>query len=151
MWAQAILVSAAAAMGWWLVDSVPDTRALAEARARVSAESMATYRDAALSFAQAHPGFEGELPNPLPTLPAWWAGAQGLTACVEGPLVVVYLTGNEARDVWPQMRRLSAGSMLVGVAHQASGRLYSPDHGDTGIALPASIPDGAPVWLATRN
>jgi hypothetical protein len=45
-----------------------------------------------------------------------------------------------------ELQRLAGGSMLAGEAR--GGRLHAPAFGDTGIALPAVVPDLAPVWLA---
>lgn len=151
MWAQAMLVTAVAAMGWWMVDADGDARELESERARVAAESMATYRSASVAYARAHPSFEGELASESLSLPTWWRDTGSVGARVEGRLVVVYLRQRAPLDLLPQMRRLAAGSLLVGLAHRATGTLLSPDHGDTGIPVPASIPDGTPVWLATRD
>jgi hypothetical protein len=155
MWAQAMLVSAVAAMGWWMLDAQNDPqgseRGVETARARATAESMATYRSAAVAFAHSHPAFEGELPADELPLPGWWRDAGEVHAWVEGRVVVVYLAGPGPKGLLSQMRQLSGGSILVGMSHRLTGTLQSPDEGDTGIPVPLSIPDGAPVWLGTRD
>jgi hypothetical protein len=113
---------------------------------------MATYRAAVLEMARAQPGFEGPVRDDALSLPAWWRSRPELKATVEGRLVAVYLgDGADRTGVLQEMLRLAAGSILVGLADRASGTLHSPSLGDTGITLPPEVPDGAPVWLATRD
>ncbi|SEK64451.1 PilM protein [Roseateles sp. YR242] len=151
MWAQAMLVSAAAAIGWMALDARHDAREVEGLRSRSTAESMATVRSAAVAFSRAHPSFEGALAQGDLGLPDWAHPSPGIHARIDGRLVIVYLDGVAPPDLLMQMRRLAGGSMLVGQAHAATGTLMSPDLGDTGIAVSADIPDGAAVWLAARE
>ncbi|WAC74563.1 type IV pilus biogenesis protein PilM [Roseateles sp. SL47] len=151
MWAQAVVVGVVAAAGWWAVDAALEVPVTDAARARTVAESMAVYRAAVVAYATAQPGFEGSVDDGLLSLPSWWNGHPGISAVVQGPWVAVYLNRPAPVDVLAQMQRLSAGSLLVGVAHSASGTLYAPLLGDTGLPVPAQVPDGAPVWLGVRG
>lgn len=151
MWAHAVLVGVMAATGWWMVDALSGERATDSARGRVIAEDMAVYRAAAVEFARTQPDFEGPLADDMLPLPPWWSSNPGIRASVQGRWVAVYLPATPRVDVLRQMVVLAAGSILVGTASRASGTLQSPEIGDTGIPVPADVPDGVPVWVATRD
>jgi len=152
MWVFAVIASMAAAFALFITDGGADTRLVDAARSRVLAQSMATYRAAVVDMARAHPTFDGPVGEASLSLPAWWQTQPGLKATVEGRTVAVYLeTGEPPPDLLQEMLRLATGSMLVGIASRASGTLHAPSVGDTGIAVPAAVPDGVPVWLATRD
>jgi hypothetical protein len=68
---------------------------------------------------------------------------------MQGRRVAVYLPGTPPVDVLRQMVTLAAGSILVGTASRATGTLQSPQLGETGIPVPADVPDGVPVWMGT--
>jgi predicted outer membrane lipoprotein len=151
MWVHAILVGMLAAAGWWMLEAMSDEQVTDRARGRTVAESMAVYRAAVVAFARTQPAFEGSVDDDMLLLPAWWHGAPGVRASVEGRMVAVYLDAPPQVDVLRQMVALAAGSILVGTARRATGTLQSPELGDTGIPVPTNVPDGAPVWLATRD
>lgn len=151
MWTHAVLVGVVAATGWWMLDALSGEHSTDRARGRVIAENMAVYRAAAVEFARARPAFEGPLDADMLPLPAWWIGDPGIRARVQGRWVAVYLAGTPRVDVLRQMVTLAAGSILVGTASRATGTLQSPELGDTGIPVPADVPDGVPVWLATTD
>jgi hypothetical protein len=153
MWAYALVVVVVSLLlSAFAAGHADDARRVDTARSRALAESLATYRAAVLQMARAQPAFEGPVGEASLSLPAWWQGRPGLKASVEGRIVAVYVdTAVERADVLQEMLRLAAGSILVGVANRASGTLHTPATGDTGIAVPSDVPDGAPVWLATRD
>jgi hypothetical protein len=114
------------------------------------AERMAVLRSAAQAWAHAHPGVDGPIDASLLPLPSWSHGdAATLHVLAQGPVVAVYATGPNAHTVLLPMLRLASGSIWVGTAEH--GTLHSPSAGDTGIAVPAGVPEQAPVWLAPRD
>jgi len=151
MWAFAVVVSVMSVFALFMTDTAVDESRADTSRSRALAESIATYRAAVVEMARAHPTFEGHVSEADLSLPAWWQGQPGLKATVEGRKVAVYVVTNEQSSVLQEMLRLSAGSILVGIANQSSGTVHSPSTGDTGIAVPSGVPDGTPVWLATRD
>ena len=151
MWAFAIVVSVMSVFALFVTDSVADENLVDASRSRVLAESMATYRAAVVEMARAQPTFEGDVSEAALSLPTWWQTQPGLKATVQGQTVAVYVVTNDRGSVLQEMLRLSGGSILVGIANQSSGTSHSPPTGDTGIAVPSGVPDGAPVWLATRD
>lgn len=152
MWAYAVVVSVVSVFALFVTNTGVDETLVDTSRRRALAEGMATYRAAVVEMARAQPAFNGAVSEASLSLPAWWQVQPALKATVQGQIVAVYVEPNDQQaGVLEEMFRLSAGSMLVGIANQASGTLHSPSTGDTGIAVPAGVPDGAPVWLATRD
>ena len=113
------------------------------------ADSMAVYRDAVVTWAREHPEFEGPVDREGPAAASWWRLPPGMKAVVSGRLVVVYVEAPLAAGLAAAVQRNAGGSLLVGEA--SGGTLRSPAGGDTGIKLPPEVPDGAAVWLATRD
>ena len=150
MWAFAVIAVAAMVLAPLLSQPLDEQRNLGPARARATAERMAVLRAAAVEWAHGHPGFNGPLEPAVVAPPSWWRGDPALHVVVQGRYVAVYVDGPAAQGVLLQMQRLSGGSIWVGRAHQASGTLYSPTLGDTGLPVPAAVPDNAPVWLGLR-
>jgi len=151
MWAFAIVVAVMSLFALFTTDTGVDQNRVDTSRGLALAESMATYRAAVVDMARAHPAFEGAVSEAALSLPTWWQPRAGLKAIVESRIIAVYVVTDEQDSVLQEMLRLAAGSILVGIASQSSGTLHSPSTGDTGIALPSGVPDGAPVWLATRD
>jgi hypothetical protein len=147
MWAYALVVAMVSVFAFFLGDAGQAEAA----RSRTLAESMAVYRTAVLEMVRAQPSFEGPVSDSALSLPAWWQRRPGIEATVQGRMVAVYITGIEQGNVLEEMLHLAGGSILVGLASHDSGTLKSPLIGDTGISVPSSVPDGAPVWLATRD
>jgi hypothetical protein len=152
MWAYAMIVALVSVFALFVTGNGEDAHAVDSSRSRALAESMATYRAAVVEMARAQPAFEGSVSDGALSLPAWWRGRPELKATVQGRMVAVYVeTVTDQAGVLEEMLRLAAGSILVGIANRASGTLHSPAMGDTGITVPSDVPDGAPVWLATRD
>ena len=151
MWVYAMLAVIVAALGSLLSGQAADALTVSDAESRTIAEGVAVYRVAVLEWARSNPGLSGPVDETIVTVPAWWHRNPAIAAVVEGPMVAVYVTGPSAHGALTEMLRLSGGSIWVGTAHRASGTLYSPTGGDTGIVVPALVPDGAPAWLATRD
>lgn len=149
MWAWAMLAVAALVVTPMLALHNDGDQRIATAQGWALAERMAVLRGAAQTWARAHPGYDGPLDVSLLDTPDWWRGDPELYALAEGPIVAVYADGPASHTLMAQMMRLSHGSMWVGTA--AGGTLHSPTAGDTGIAVPSGVPEGAPVWLAPRG
>ena len=136
--------------------------ALAEQRGSVAAvvESMVVYRAAVVRYFSAHAGQvdtsvdlatlrnEGVLRD-WSTLSAdrWhnYRAADGT--------IYIYGAGAPMADMGAALARQARNSLMAGTYNRATATLYSPAHGNTGIALAPllahrNLADGAPVWLA---
>jgi len=115
------------------------------------AYSMGLYRDVVASHVRATPTAPGPVPDEVLAFPAWYArNPTWANEVMADGTVVVYSRLPVPPTLATRIAALSQGSLLAGVARQRPGGdtfLYSPDAGDTGIALPA-LPEGAAVWLA---
>lgn len=152
MWSFAIVVSVMSVFALFMTHQGASDVSVDTSRSRALAESMATYRAAVVRLAREQPAFEGPVSPAALSLPAWWQAQPELKAIVQGRMVAVYVEIDDQRKgLLQEMLRLAGGSMLVGLANRASGTLHSPSAGNTGIAVPAGVPDGVPVWLATRD
>lgn len=117
----------------------------APARAGDLAQSMAVYRTAVMAYVAAHAGFRGAVADGDLLLPPWYVRLPWWRNHVADGMVTVYAVPSPTGFV-AELQRLAGGSMLAGEAR--GGRLHAPAFGDTGIVLPAEVPDLAPVWLA---
>jgi hypothetical protein len=117
----------------------------APARAGDLAQNMAVYRTAVVAYVAAHAGFRGAVADGDLILPSWYVRLPWWRNHVADGMVTVYAVPPPTGFV-VELQRLAGGSMLAGEAR--GGRLHAPAFGDTGIALPAVVPDLAPVWLA---
>jgi len=94
-------------------------------------------------------------------LPAWSRMAQQSTPLIwsnyrdAGGVVYVYATSLPPHNLGAELARLAHNSVLVGAYSTSSSFLQSPVEGNTKIPVSAlagkSVPDGAPVWIATRQ
>jgi hypothetical protein len=151
MWAFAVIAVMVAALGSFMSRQADGERTVSAAHGREMAERVSVYRHAVVTWARTQPHFEGPVDESAVATPGWWRSHPSLGAVIEGKVVAVYLTEPQPKDVLGEMLRLARGSIWVGYASRETGTLHSPTIGDTGIALPAAVPDQAPVWLALRD
>ena len=114
-------------------------------RAQALAYNGGVYRAVAMSYAAAHPGTLGTVPDSSLGLPTWYVN-MGWTNQINGPAVTVYLSSLadlRTKDIAHALSQLTRQSWLAGIA--ANGNLNVAGIGDTGIALAPSVPAGAPV------
>jgi hypothetical protein len=151
MWPLCILLAFASLAGYFsLADAVRDPVA-AQAQQADLAANMATYRAALVRYLAAHPTFSGVVPDANLQFPSWYVRYPWWRNDVSDGTIVVYADGAVPANFTSEVVRLSNNSMLAGAANGATHRLYSPVFGDTGIGLPAVVPDRATVWLARIN
>jgi hypothetical protein len=147
MWALWILAGMISVTGYFAV--ARDVNAApATARSADMAWNMGVYRAAVIGYVGAHPGFSGSVPAESLALPPWYRRDPRWKNKVEGGRIAVYADDAVPDDVITELVTLSKNSLFVGIADD-SGVLRSPLYGKTQIALPAGIPSGAAVWLAT--
>lgn len=106
--------------------------------------SMLIYRSAAAEYARNNPGFAGIPADSALNLPNWYAKPTGVTSYLSGGSAYTYYTGDSPAGL-PAALVDRTQATTVGV--KRSGMLYSPAAGNTGISIPATVPDGAVVAI----
>lgn len=108
----------------------------------VLSRSILIYRSAAAAYARANPGFSGVPADSVLVLPSWYAKSAGVTSYILGGIAYTYYSGAAPAGL-PAALVERTQSTTVGV--KRSGTLYSPTAGNTGISIPAAVPEGAVV------
>jgi hypothetical protein len=165
MWNVLVLVVLLSVGGYYATQSQERVIALDNAQAAQLADSMALYRQAVVAYFDAHPAQNGSVSmatlQSSNALPAWstlssqpaasmWANFRDTDG-----MIYIYAAKLPPHSIANDIVRLSQNSVLTGVFRTGDTTLHSPVFGDTGIKLPApasvSIPNGSPVWIATRS
>ena len=107
------------------------------------AQSLLLYRSAAAEFARANPAFTGIPADVALSLPTWFKKPTGISAYIAGGQSYTFYPSGPAG--LPAALADTTESEQVGV--KRSGTLISPRTENTGILLPAPIPEGAVVVL----
>jgi hypothetical protein len=149
MWMLWILCALGAVAGHAALSGRAEPAPLVAARADDLAQNMALYRSAVATYAAAHAGFNGPVPDAKLALPSWYVRLPWWRNQVGDGMVTVYAASAVPLNFSAELQRLSQNSMLAGEAR--GGKLHVLAFGDTGIALPAAVPERAPVWLAPLN
>ncbi len=127
-----------------LIDHYKDqsTRDADSASVDSISRGLLVYRSAASEFARDNPSFTGSPDEDDLNLPGWYSKPTGVTAFVAAGQSFTYYTGNAAAGLPAELVKTTR-SGVVGV--NRSGFLMSPSAGQTGISIPAAVPDGAVV------
>ena len=110
--------------------------------------NMAVYRTYVARYAEANPTVTGQVADNQLGLPSWFRRVNGVSNYIAAGKAYVYYQGGKplaAKLLYEQAGK----SVLVGV--KRDGRLYHPISGDTSIPIPANIPEGSVVYLATAT
>jgi len=153
MWALLILFSLTAAAGAFLVSQESAQQVALQAQDVSLSRNLAMYRSLVVGYVQAHGVVPGTVPDSALAFPAWYERHPAWTNTVLADgTVVVYPTGAVMPSLAAELVGFTQGSMLAGEARVRAGGtqvyLYSPQGGDSGIALPSTLRAGTPVWLA---
>lgn len=117
--------------------------------ADVSATNFLAYRRAVQKYLQDNPSATGEITDT--SLAGYWL--QGYirntnwTNLVDGSALYIYAQSSVAPVTLESLWSKSSDSALLGTKNPANGRLRSYNGFDTGITLPASIPNNAVVMI----
>ncbi len=159
MWPLFTICALAVASGYFLVSREVQQAAVTTTRAeRFLASNMSTYRSMVVNYVREHPGavVDGSIDDEVLVYPPWYTRhPQWRNHVVGSRVVVVYSNVPDAVGLADELVALSKGSILAGRARPASAggasalTLHSPGRGDTGIAMPAVVPEGSAVWVAT--
>ncbi|UTY59683.1 type IV pilus biogenesis protein PilM [Massilia sp. erpn] len=149
MWMLWLLFALGAAAGHAALSSRVEPARTVAARADDLAQNMAVYRSAVAAYAAAHAGFNGTVADASLNLPAWYVRLPWWSNHVADGMVTVYASSPPPLGFAAELQRAAQYSMLAGEAR--GGKLHTPAFGDTGIILPAVVPNLAPVWLAPLN
>ncbi|PWU32069.1 pilM protein [Pseudomonas sp. RW407] len=106
--------------------------------------SMLVYRSAAAEYARNNPGFAGVPADATLNLPSWYSKPTGVTSYLSGGSAYTYFSGTAPAGLPAALVGLTQGT-TVGV--KRSGMLFSPANGNTGVTIPAAVPEGAVVAI----
>lgn len=119
------------------------------ATADVSATSLLAYRSAVLAYLTANPAAVGSIADTA-LAPHWLPGyvrRPDWNNLISGGTVFVYSATPMSNGTAFALQNKSGESLLVGTKNASTGRLQSATGIDTGINLPAAIPNGAVVMM----
>lgn len=137
-------------MAYVAVDAPKKESSMVVLKADVSATNFVAYRRAVLRYLDANPGATGTISDAsLATywLPGYIRDAKW-TNLVSGGALYVYSTSTDtAPNTLDAIKSKSPENPLLGTKAAASGRLTSYNGFDTGITLPASIPNNVIVLM----
>lgn len=122
---------------------------MAYVSADVGAINFLSYRRAVSKFMDSNPAASG-LIDDAALGPFWQPGYvrdPKWTNEIEDGALYVYSTAPISQDIVVQVHKRTNESLLVGIKDSVTGRLLSPKGFDTGVVLPASIPDNSFVMI----
>lgn len=135
-------------MAYVAVDTPQRESSIVVLKADVSATNFIAYRRAVQRYLDANPSVAGSIADS--SLGAYWLPGYvrdpNWTNMVSGTLYV-YSTAVAAPNTLDALKNKSPENPLLGTKNPATGRLRSYNGFDTGIALPAGIPDNAIVMI----
>lgn len=105
--------------------------------------SVAIYSGYVSAYAQSNRAITGQVTQPTLGLPTWFKPAPGILNYVNGGTSYVYYTtptAGMASSLYDKTLALTVGTVQA-------GKLYNPRGGDTGITVPAVIPNGSLVFI----
>lgn len=125
------------------LDQRQQNAALQNADLQAQAGSLWVYRNKVSVYSENHPTYSGAVPDSALSLPDWYNKAPDLSNYLASGRSYVYM-----RSPAPGLlNTLATRSEAITVGTNQGGVFYSANSGNTGIALPAQIPQGALVVL----
>ncbi len=125
------------------LDQRQQTTALRDAELQAQAGSLWVYRNQVSAYSESNPSYAGTVPDGALGLPQWYSKTPDLSNYLAGGRSYVYVSSPSPGLVSVLAQRSDA----VTVGTNKGGLFYSTKSGNTGIALPAQIPQGAAVVL----
>lgn len=139
----------AVVMMYTAVETPRKAAEIATISADVDATNFFAYRRAVQRYLQANPAATGTVADT--SLAAYWLTGYirnpNWTNFVDGGALYVYSTATVAPATLHTMWDVSSENTLVGTKNPTGGRLISFNGFDTGIMLPANIPNNAVVIM----
>lgn len=134
----------------YTVQSIPEKEiAIAVAKADVSATNFMAYRRAVLNYVTANPSATGNV-NDAALASYWVTGYVRDTNWsneVSGSTVFVYATSPMEKSAKYRIFEMTGNSVLVGHKSAATGKLISMNGMDSGVVVPAAIPNNSFVMM----
>lgn len=106
--------------------------------------NMLVYRNAVAKYATNNPLASGSIADSALGLPTWYRKHASLGNYISTGRTYVFYTGGDLPGL---VGSLHAKTESAAVGVNSSGALTTPTRGDTGIALPAGVPNQAVVLL----
>jgi hypothetical protein len=136
-------------MYYTAVDTPMREAAIAAARSDVSATNFLAYRTAVQKYLQANPSATGTISD-TSLAPFWLPGYVrdlNWTNLVSGSALYVFSTREVDHGTLNAIWNKSSENVLAGTKNPVNGRLLSFNGLDTGVVLPANIPNNAVVMM----
>lgn len=105
------------------------------------ADNLLVYRNQVTAYLEANPSFTGAVSDSMLSMPSWYQKTPGASNYLQAGISYVYLSSPLPGVIGVLAQRTE--SITVGVSQ--AGKLNSPRAVNTGIALPAQVPQGAVV------
>ncbi|AVI83928.1 MULTISPECIES: type IV pilus biogenesis protein PilM [Pseudomonas syringae group] len=106
------------------------------------ARGVLVYRNALAEYAYTHKAASGTVADNQLDLPTWYTRYPGVDGVIDAGRSYAFF-GSPPPGLVSEMINLTGGSLAIGTA--SSGSLVTPSSGNVGIALPATVPNGAAV------
>jgi hypothetical protein len=136
-------------MYYTAIDVPAKEQAIQQVTADVSATNFIAYRKAVQKYLLANPSFSGTVSDT--SLTAFWLPGYvrnpNWTNLVSGGTLYVFSTTAVSHGTIDAIRAMSGESVLFGTKSPTTGRLVAYNGFDTGIVLPAAIPNNAIVMM----
>lgn len=136
-------------MAYTAVDTPKKADAITQITADVSATNFLAYRRAVQGYLVANPGTTGTVADV--SLDQYWLTGYvrdtHWTNLVDGGALYVYSSASPAANTLDAIRAKSPENLLLGTKDATTGRLKSYNGFDTGIVLPAGIPNNVIVMM----
>jgi hypothetical protein len=144
-----VLVFGALFASYTVMETPKQESFMSDLRADVSATNFMAYRYAVVKYLDANPSATGTISDAM--LATYWLRGYirdaNWTNVVSGGTLFVYSTTAAAPTTKNSIYAKCKQSSLVGTKNSVTGRLQSVNGFDTGINLPAGIPNNAIVLL----
>ena len=151
MWPLLILVMVASLTGYFTMSNHTRHPVATHADSGDLAANMRVYRRALVDHARSNPGVTGVVADGSLQFPPWYVKNPLWTNVVSAGTVIVYATRRPPETITQDIVRMSGNSIYAGEADASDHTLYSPVFGKTGIPIPATVPNGVPVWISSIN
>lgn len=144
-----VMVFGALFASYVAIETPKQERLLTDVSADVSATNFMAYRNSVIDYLEVNPAATGNITD-ASLAPYWLTGYirdANWSNLVSGGTLFVYSTAATTANTKNFIYKKAKKSSLVGTKNAGTGRLQSVNGFDTGINLPAAIPNNAIVLL----
>lgn len=159
MWVIGVLLLMSSMVGLKMVQFEVNAKPIGrQASTPVLAQNMVVYKSAVDVFVASQaagytaPAAGNVVPDTSLSFPTWYVrDSRWTNKVINGTVTVYSVSLPDVGDISRDAAKLTKGSRSAGVVKSATNTILSPLYGDTGIALPAGLPNGVPVLQSKIN